>query len=146
MYNVSIYDDALVDEDNKIQYGGAGKLINLHDICQQYNLTEEEDQEKIGPTEPVVLGPKVILSYQKLTQHYISASRLRNLWTSSMKNTTTHITCRGMRTTGTSWRRSKPAKEMKTYTPRSSTCTLISSSVALNPQRSTKTEYLAEVM
>lgn len=79
MYNVSIYDDALVDEDNKIQPGGAGKLINLRDICQQYNLTEEEDQEKIGPTEPVVLGPKCFTTQKPLDFIYEKYNDTYNL-------------------------------------------------------------------
>ena len=61
MYNVTIFDDALVTDENVFTYGGEGKIIGLKDMCKEFNLTVDEDQEKVGPTDPVPLEPKVSL-------------------------------------------------------------------------------------
>ena len=58
MFNVTIYDDAFVGE-KEINFGGNGTLISFEDICQQFNLTQDEDQDVFGPTPPKELGPKV---------------------------------------------------------------------------------------
>ena len=59
MFNVTIYDDAIVTDENEFTYGGEGEIIGLKQMCQEYNLTTDEDQEKVGPTDPVELEPKV---------------------------------------------------------------------------------------
>lgn len=58
MFNVTIFDDAIVTDENVFTYGGEGKIIGLKDMCKEFNLTVDEDQEKVGPTDPVELEPK----------------------------------------------------------------------------------------
>ena len=60
LYNITFYDDAYRDPDSGlIIEGGNGTLISFDNICSQYNLTEDEEPEVIGPTPPVELKPKV---------------------------------------------------------------------------------------
>ena len=59
MFNLTIYDDAFIGEKSEVNLGGNGTLISFEDICQQFNLTEDEEQDVIGPTPPKELGPKV---------------------------------------------------------------------------------------
>ena len=39
--------------------GGEGKIISLEDLCLMYNLTDNDDLEKVGPTDPVKLEERV---------------------------------------------------------------------------------------
>ena len=69
LFDITIYDDSYWERENNTYIdGSAGKLITIKDICQQFNFTEDEDQKKIGPTDPVDIGPKVSSSNRTLTQ------------------------------------------------------------------------------
>ena len=92
MYNITVFDDAFNDPDTgKIDYGGNGTLVSFNDICQQYNLTEDEDPEIKGPTPPVELQPKVNSSTSSVT-YLNSVSQPRSLWTLFTRSTMTLIT------------------------------------------------------
>lgn len=66
LMQIKIYDDAYIDDNNEFFEGGEGKLISYKDFCQQFNYTEEGDQKRIGPTDPVDLGPKCFTTQKPL--------------------------------------------------------------------------------
>ena len=68
LMEIKIYDDAYIDDNNEFFEGGEGKLISYKDFCQQFNYTEEGDRERIGPTDPVDIGPKVSSWFNKTDQ------------------------------------------------------------------------------
>ena len=59
LYTVFEYDDSVKTKEGEISKPMLGNKVYFEDICQQFNLTEDENVRKQGPTDPVKIGPKV---------------------------------------------------------------------------------------
>ena len=83
LYNVTVPDDARYPGDAKEPFPGGGegsKDLTLYDVCQQFNYTVDDDEDdKIGYTERVELGPKCFVTQRLLDFVYEKYNDTYNL-------------------------------------------------------------------
>ena len=70
IYNVTVNDDASYAQEETELYPGGGegsKQITMYDVCQQFNLTVDDNEEqRIGYTPRKELGPKCFFTQRPL--------------------------------------------------------------------------------
>ena len=90
LYNVTVPDDATYSKDATEPYPGGGegsKNVTLYDVFQQFNFTVDDDEEQqIGYTPRVELGPKCFVTQRPLDFVYEKYNDTYNITEAAIKD------------------------------------------------------------